>query len=116
MAKAAKPAKSAKAITKSEIYAEVAASADISKAQVKAVFEALHELVVKQLSKKTAKIILPGLLRLTAKKTKAQKGGQTKPDPFNPGKTFITKDKPAGVKVKAFPVKALNEAVKTALA
>ncbi len=114
MAKAAKPAKPVKGITKSEIYAEIAQTANVTKAQVKSVFEAVHSLVVKQLAKKAGKIILPGLLRFTAKKTKAVKGGQTKAHPFLKGETFVTKDKPASIKVKAFPVKALNEAVKSA--
>ena len=115
MAKAAKaPAKPVKAITKSEIYAEIAETTTLTKAQVKAVFEAIQELVVKHLGKKPQKVILPGLMRFTLKKTKAQKGGQKKPDPFKPGQFMITKDKPASVKVKAFPVKALSEAVTTA--
>jgi nucleoid DNA-binding protein len=104
---------SAKSIGKSEFFAQIAEASGMSKADVKKVFEALTAIVQRNLGKKgTGALTLPGLFRLKLKRTPASKGGEQKPNPFKPGEFIITKPKPASVKVKAYPVKALNESIK----
>jgi nucleoid DNA-binding protein len=111
-AKPAKSTKSSKALTKSEIYAELAEAASITKAQVKAVFETLLAMIVKQLTKKgVAKMTLPGLVRLKTTMTKEIKKGTMVRNPFT-GEEKASEGKPAQLKVKSFPVKALTEAVR----
>jgi hypothetical protein len=108
MAKSAK-----KSITKAEIYDTVAKETGHPKAEVKKFFAALEGLVVKQLGKKgTGVITLPGLVKLTAIKKPASKGGEKRPNPFKPGEFIITKPKPASVKVRARALKAFAEALK----
>ena len=77
------------------------------KADVKKFFAALEGLVVNQLGKKGPGVItLPGIVKLTAIKKPASKGGEQRPNPFKPGEFIITKPKPASVKVRARALKA----------
>jgi nucleoid DNA-binding protein len=104
---------SAKSINKSEFFAQVAEASGLPKADVKKVVEALGAVIHRNLGKKGPGVLtLPGLFRLKLKRTPASKGGELKPNPFKPGEFITTKPKPASVKVKAFPVKALNESIK----
>ncbi|MBX9626113.1 MAG: HU family DNA-binding protein [Gemmataceae bacterium] len=108
MAKAAgKPAK--KAMTKSAFVAELAEKTELSKKQVDAVLEGVVDIVQAQL-KKGVKFTLPGLARLSVTKKGAVKGGVEKTNPLN-GQKYVTKDKPASVRVSMRPVKALKEAL-----
>jgi nucleoid DNA-binding protein len=102
-----------KSITKAEIYERLAKATDTTKADVKKFFTALETLVVGQLGKKGPGVItLPGLVKLTAVKKPATKGGEQRPNPFKPGEFIITKPKPASVKVRARALKAFAEALK----
>ena len=108
MAKSAK-----KSITKAEIFDTVAKETGHPKAEVKKFFTSLETLVVKQLGKKGPGVItLPGLVKLTAVKKPASKGGERRPNPFKPGEFIITKPKSASVKVRARALKAFSEALK----
>src|SRR5437660_1156878 len=101
---------STKSASKAELYAQLAEESGLSKAQVRSFFEALPGVIGKHLGKKGAGVLtLPGLFRLKVRRTAASKGGVKKPNPFKPGEFIVTKPKPASVKVKAFPIKALNE-------
>jgi nucleoid DNA-binding protein len=107
MAKAAK-----KALTKSQLLAELADKTELSKKQVDGLINELVELVKRELSGKGAgKIVIPGLARMTVTKVKAVKGGVEKKNPLT-GAMYITKDKPAYNKVRLSPIKALKEALK----
>ena len=102
-----------KSITKAEIYDTIATKTETSKADVKKFFAALEALVIHQLGKKgTGVLTLPGLVKLTAIKKPASKGGEKRPNPFKPGEFIITKPKPASVKVRARALKAFAEALK----
>ncbi|WP_020473857.1 HU family DNA-binding protein [Zavarzinella formosa] len=106
MSKATKP------MTKAAVYEAVAAATEFSKADVKKFFEALSEIVIKQLHKKgPGAITIPGLVKLTATQKKASKGGEKKANPFKPGEFIITKPKPASVKVRARAGKAFVESL-----
>lgn len=112
MAKAAKAGK--KAMTKSAFVAELAEKTELSKKQVDAVLDGVIEIVTAQLSGKGAgKFTIPGLARLSVTKRKAVKGGVEKTNPLN-GQKYITKDKPASIRVNMRPVKALKEALNPA--
>jgi nucleoid DNA-binding protein len=113
MAKANGGGGKAKSMTKSQIYDAVAQESEMSKGEVKKFFAALESVVTKQLGKKGPGVItLPGLVKLTAVKKPATKGGERKANPFKPGEFIITKPKPASVKVKARALKAFAESLK----
>jgi len=109
----AEPAKSTKSITKNEFFTHIAEKTEMKKADVAKVYEAMTEVIVKQLSSKGPGVVaLPGLFKLKAKKIPAVKGGQKVPNRFKPGEFTVTKAKPASMKVSARPLKALKEMVK----
>jgi nucleoid DNA-binding protein len=103
----------AKSITKSQFFDAVAQESGLSRAEVKKVVAAQETVVTAQLGKKGAGVVtIPGLIKLTAVKKPATKGGEQKPNPFKPGEFIITKPKPATTKVKARALKAFTEALK----
>lgn len=97
----------AKAKTKGEIYGQIAEKTNLSKKQVSEVFDAMTEIIGKELGKKGPGLfVIPGLLKIKVVNkpaTKARPG-------FNPAtKQPITiKAKPARKVVKALPLKALK--------
>jgi nucleoid DNA-binding protein len=108
MAKAA-----GKSITKSQFYTEVAEATELKKADVAKVFDAVTDIIKKQLSSKGPGVLtLPGLFKLKAKRIPAQKGGKSVPNRFKPGEMTITKDKPASTRVTARPLKGLKDMLK----
>jgi nucleoid DNA-binding protein len=109
MAKVASP----KSITKSELYAEIAEAAGVTKVEVKKFFEGLTTVIIKNLGKKgTGVLTLPGLFKLKAVKKPAVKGGKLVPNRFKPGEMTVTKDKPAYTAVKARVLKQLSTVLK----
>ncbi len=54
---------------------------------------------------------IPGMFRLKLVKKKAVKGGKTVANPFKPGETMLTKDKPARNVIKIVPLKAMKDLV-----
>jgi nucleoid DNA-binding protein len=107
---AAKSSERARAKTKTELYGELAEKAGLSKKDVAKVFDAMTELVNKELGKKGPGLfVIPGLIKLKRvhkAATKARPG-------FNPAtKEPITiKAKPARTVIKAQPLKALKDTV-----
>ncbi len=99
-----------KAPTKSQVYAELAEKADISRKQVQAMFDALSDLIKRHLKKDGDTFTIPGMLRLRLKRSKAVKGGKQVLNRFT-GQMTTTKDKPARNAVRARALKALNELV-----
>ena len=109
-AKAEAPAPAPKAATKAEIFQQIAEKTGVSKKDVAGVFDALSELIGKELGKKgPGQFIIPGLLKLKVVRkpaTKAKEGI----NPFTKEKMII-KAKPARNGIKAVPRKALKELV-----
>jgi nucleoid DNA-binding protein len=99
-----------KQATKSEIYAALSEKTKLSKKEVASVFEAMSELIAKDLGKKGPGIfVVPGLLKLkvvTKPATKERPGV----NPFTKEPTII-KAKPARKAVKAVLLKSLKEIV-----
>ncbi len=97
-----------KALTKGQVMATIAEQTGLSKKEVAGVFDALNGLIAASLSKKgPEQFTVPGLVKLTVKKTKAKKAGMRK-NPFT-GEMVMGKAKPAQRKVKARALKALND-------
>ena len=107
-APAAKPAP--KPATKTEIYSAIATKTNLAKKDVASVFEAMSELIGKEIGKKGPGLfVIPGLLKIKVvhkPATKARPG-------FNPAtKEQITiKAKPARKVVKVLPLKALKDLI-----
>jgi len=99
-----------KAATKTEIYTAIATKTNLSKKDVAAVFEAMSELIGKEIGKKGPGLfVIPGLLKI-----KVQHKPATKARPgFNPAtKEPITiKAKPARKVVRVLPLKALKDLI-----
>jgi len=100
----------AKPATKTEIFTAIATKTNLSKKDVASVFEAMSELIGKEIGKKGPGLfVIPGLLKIKVvhkPATKARPG-------FNPAtKEQITiKAKPARKVVKVLPLKALKDLI-----
>lgn len=102
----------AKPMAKSAVYAALAESTGLSRKQIGSVFEALGDLLKKELGKKgPGMFAVPGLLKIKRVTKPATKGG-TRPNPFKPGEMITVKAKPARNVVKALALKGLKEMVK----
>ncbi len=105
----AKKAPSPKAAGKSEIFANIATSTDLSKKQVSAVFDALNAEISKSLSKKGPGVFqIPGLCKINLVVKPAQPARKNVPNPFKPGETMDVAAKPAKRVVKVRPLKNLK--------
>ena len=105
--------KAPKSRTKSEILQTLADKTGLNRKQVAAVFEELANIINADLGKKGPGVFtLHGLLKLKVIRKPAVKGGKEVPNPFKPGETMITKNKPARNVVKALPLKNLKDMVK----
>jgi nucleoid DNA-binding protein len=101
-----------KKMTKTGIYQELSNTTKLSKKQVGDVFDALTNLIKKELGKKgPGEFTLPGLLKLKLVRKPATKAGK-RPNPFKPGEMMDVKAKAAHNVVKARPLKTLAELVK----
>jgi nucleoid DNA-binding protein len=110
MAKKKKAKAAAKARTKSEVYGELADSADMTKKQVAAVFDGLAGMIKKDLGKRGPGVFtVPGLMKIKVVRkpaTKARKGI----NPFT-GEEMMFKAKPARNVVKVQALKNLKSMV-----
>ncbi|GAC1471188.1 MAG: HU family DNA-binding protein [Isosphaeraceae bacterium] len=99
-----------KAATKGEIYTSLAEKTGIGKKEVSNLFDALSEMISRELGKKgPGQFIVPGLLKLKVVRKPATKAKQGI-NPFTKEPMTI-KAKPARNVVKAVPMKALKELV-----
>ena len=99
-----------KPITKGEVYTAIAETTGLGKKDVAKVFDALGELIGKELGKKgPGQFVVPGLLKLKVVRKPATKAKQGV-NPFTKEPMTI-KAKPARNVVKAVPMKALKELV-----
>ena len=98
-----------KSRTKSDILTTVATGTGLTKKDVHAVFDALTDIIKKDLKKGPGVFTLPGLLKLKVvhkPAVKARKGT----NPFT-GQEMTFKARPARNVVRARPLKALKDAV-----
>ena len=101
----------AKAATKSEILTTIATATELSRKQVSSVFDALADLIGKNVGKKGPGVFaVPGLMKITVVNkpaTKARKGI----NPFTKEEVMF-KAKPARRVIKVRPLKALKDMAK----
>jgi nucleoid DNA-binding protein len=100
---------SAKRLTKAQVIAEIAETAELDKKSVTRVFESLTELIKKELRKPNGEFVIPGLLKLKAVKKPATKEREGI-NPFTKEPITI-KAKPAQKKVRASALKALKDLI-----
>jgi hypothetical protein len=101
--------KSAKPMSKSEIFSAIADSSGLSRKDVAKVFEELSGLIAKSVGKKGPGVFaVPGLMKITVINKKATPA-TTRPDPFHPGQMMTVKAKPARRVIKIRPLKSLKE-------
>ena len=110
MAKKKTTTAAAKPPAKSEVQAQIAEKTGLTKKDVSEVFNALAEVIGKNLGRRGPKVFtIPGLVKfkvVNKKATKARKGI----NPFT-GEETVFKAKPARNIVKAQPLKALKDMV-----
>jgi len=106
---AKKATKLDKAMGKSELLAELAASTELPKKQVARVLEALAALIGRHIAKQSVGMFtLPGLLKVKVVQTPARPARRGVPNPFKPGETMNVAAKPARRKVKVLPLSKLK--------
>lgn len=97
-------------MTKTAIYSELAETTDLSKKQIKSVFEELESLIERHLRKRGAgTFTLPGLLKIKTVKKPARKARKGVPNPFAPGELMDVAAKPATIRVKILALKKLKD-------
>jgi len=95
-------------LTKTQIIAALAQEAGLDKKAVNGVLDALASLIKKELGPQgPGEVTIPNLVKLKAKATPATEDRQGI-NPFTKQPTVI-KGKPASLKVRATPVKALKD-------
>jgi nucleoid DNA-binding protein len=98
-----------KAMGKSAILAELAASTELSKKEVGRVLDALAALIERHIGKRSVGMFtLPGLLKVKVVQTPARPARKGIPNPFRPGETMDVAAKPARRKVKVLPLSKLK--------
>jgi nucleoid DNA-binding protein len=108
--KAADKSGKPRAMTKGDIYGQLAERTKLSKKEIAGVFEAMGDLVTKELGKKGPGLfIIPGLLKLKRVSKPATKAKQGI-NPFTKQPMMI-KAKPARNVIKALPLKSLKDSV-----
>ena len=108
MSKKATPVKDA--MTKSQVFAEIAENTGLSKKEVSAGFEELHTLIERHIKKKAVgQFTLPGLLKIKTVKKPARKAQKGVPNPFAPGELMDVAAKPASTRVKILPLKKMKD-------
>jgi len=96
-------------MTKTAIYASLAETTGLTKAEISSVFDALEGLIAGCVTKKgVGEFALPGLLKIVTKDVPARDAYE-KPNPFSPGETMMVKAKPASRSVKIRPLKKLKD-------
>lgn len=85
--------------------------ANVERVIVRDILKALADVALASLSPRgSGDFTLPGVVKLGVRKIPARKGGKTVNNPFKPGETMITKDRPALNRVKARVLAGIKEA------
>ena len=85
-----------KAMTKSEIFSEIADNTGLTKREVSTVFDELGVIIERHVKKRgIGAFTLPGLLKIKAVKRPARKAQKNVPNPFKPGELMDIAAKPA---------------------
>lgn len=99
-----------KRLTKAQVIAEIANGTELDKKSVSRVFDAMQEIIRKQLTGRgPGEFVIPGLVKLRVVKKPAQKERQGI-NPFTK-EPMVIPAKPASKKVRATALKALKDLV-----
>jgi len=99
-----------KAPTKAEVFNLIADQTELTRVDVRRVFEALHELVGKNLAPRgPGQFTIPGLCKLSVQIKPARKARKGT-NPFT-GEPMVFKAKPKSKTVRARPIKAVKDLV-----
>ena len=108
MAKKATPTKSSKPMTKTAVFQELAARTELPRKKITEVFDALLDLIKKELSKKGGVFTIPtGLVKVKRVEKAATKERMGR----NPatGEAMVIAAKPKRTQIKALALKSLKE-------
>ena len=98
------------AMTKTQMFSEIAESTGLSKREVAAVFDALGTVIERHVKKGAVGVCtVPGLMKIKTVNKPAQPARQNVPNPFRPGEFMDVKAKPASTRVKVLPLKKLKD-------
>ena len=98
------------AMTKTQMFSDIAEKAELTRRQVADVFEALESVVERHVRKGAVGVCtIPGLMKIKVVKKAARKARKGVPNPFRPGETMDVKAKPASTIVKVLPLKKLKD-------
>lgn len=100
----------AKPLTKTQIIAQLAENAGLSKKDVSAVVDGIGALIQSSLAQADS-FTLPGLVKIEKQWVPEKPGQENVPDPFHPGQTTNRPAKPAHWKIKVKALKALKDMV-----
>ena len=100
------------AMTKTQMFSEIAEHTELSKRDVASVFDALETVIERHVQKgSVGYCTVPGLMKIKTVKKPAQKAKQNVPNPFRPGEFMDVKAKPASTRVKILALKKLKDMV-----
>ncbi len=100
------------AMTKSQMFSEIAESTELSKRDVASVFDALETVIERHVKKgSVGYCTVPGLMKIKTVQKPAQPAKQHVPNPFRPGEFMDVKAKPASTRVKILALKKLKDMV-----
>ena len=98
-------------LTATNLVKVIAERSDVDVKTVKNVLETTQELIIASLRKGGVGVVKVFGWNFKSVLKPATKGGEKKPNPFKKGEFIITKAKPASMKLKAMPLKAVKDAV-----
>lgn len=101
-----------KRMTKAQIFNEIAEKSGMSKKDVQGVFNALNDLITRELNEGSGEFIIPDICKLKLKGVPARPA-QEGIDPFTKEKRMLPA-KPASKRVRATPLKKLKDLVSQA--
>ena len=98
------------AMTKTQVFSDIAEKTELTKRQVADVFGALESVIERHVRKGAVGVCtIPGLMKIKVIKKPARRARKNVPNPFRPGETMDVKAKPASTTVKILPLKKLKD-------
>ncbi len=98
------------AMTKTQLFSDIAENTELTKRQVADVFGALESVIERHLLKgAVGACTIPGLMKIKVVKKAARRAKKNVPNPFRPGEMMDVKAKPASTTVKVLPLKKLKD-------
>ena len=102
--------KLSEAMTKTQIFSDIAEKTALTRRQVSDVFGALESVIERHVCKGAVGVCtIPGLMKIKVNKKPARRARKNVPNPFRPGETMDVKAKPASTTVKILPLKKLKD-------